>query len=172
MTVKKSPEKDKFINIAAKLFQKINNNPALLINLTEKRNQTDFKTILGLTQFFKLCDDGLFKEALVLIENLDLLPLSLDKKSDAVKQKVQDFGSLSEEIKRNFPEILRQTITVLSICYENTTRTVSKPEILNYELQNLRDKAEQLTKFSNKILTSNQSDVLHDFFLVSSKMDI
>eukprot|EP01137_Pigoraptor_chileana_P033875 Opistho-2@25511 len=72
-----------------------------------------FKSLLSVARFFDLYHAGKTEEALMLLDNLGLIPVS----EQELSTRVDAFRGLPEEIRRNFAEILVAEMTILYRSY-------------------------------------------------------
>lgn len=79
-------------------------------------NSSAFYQLLDLLTFFDLYHSDSVDQALDTIKHLKLLPFS----SEEVTHRVNGFKSLSEEIRRNMPDILLATMTLLHKKFQQT----------------------------------------------------
>ncbi|KAL4234656.1 Nucleoporin nup93 [Mactra antiquata] len=84
-----------------------------------KANTCSFYLILDLLSFFDLYHQGQTEEAMEIMRQLQLLPLS----TDAVEHKVNTFRNYSEEVRRCLPDVLLATMNILHSQYKNARNT-------------------------------------------------
>ncbi|XP_060553313.1 nuclear pore complex protein Nup93-like [Ruditapes philippinarum] len=121
-----------------------------------KANTSSFYLILDLITFFDLYNEGQMEEALEIIRQLQLLPLT----TEAVEHKVNTFRNYSEEVRRCLPDVLLATMNVLHSQYRNARNTApqsplvrgrsddgGKETYLNY----LRSQAKALIMFAGML---------------------
>ena len=75
-----------------------------------------FHLLLDVATFFSEYHDGNFQGAIQVVEQLKILPFSLDK----VEEKINAFKSFTEEMRRNLPDIL----LVYALCLHQSYKRV------------------------------------------------
>lgn len=84
-----------------------------------RASTSSFYLILDLITFFDLYHSGNTEEALEIIRQLQLLPLT----SEAVEHKVKTFRNYTDEIRRCLPDVLLATMNLLHTQYKNARST-------------------------------------------------
>ncbi|XP_052062169.1 nuclear pore complex protein Nup93-like [Mytilus californianus] len=85
-------------------------------------NASTFFLLLDLLTFFDCFHDGSMDEALTVIKQLQLLPLT----ENAVETKVMAFRHYNDEVRRCLPDILLATMNILHSQYKNAKTTTSQ----------------------------------------------
>ncbi|KAG8175420.1 hypothetical protein JTE90_021117 [Oedothorax gibbosus] len=115
-----------------------------------------FFLLLDLMAFFNFYHNNQHVDALDTIKDLKILPFDIKD----VEQKVTSFSSYSEEVRRNFPDVLLATMNILYSEYKKTKQTANilqdsryKNENLNQEknISYLRSQASALITFAGMI---------------------
>ncbi|CAL1263287.1 unnamed protein product [Larinioides sclopetarius] len=115
-----------------------------------------FFLLLDLMQFFNYYHNNQYVDALDTIKGLKLLPFD----NQEVEQKVSVFSSYSEEVRRNFPDVLLATMNILYAEYKKAKQTVNITQDLRYKNENinqekhisyLRSQASALITFAGMI---------------------
>lgn len=97
-----------------------------------------FYLLLDLMTFFNLFHTKQFTKALATIQQLDLIPLS----EDEINDKVNTFSMQAEEVRRNFPDILLATMSILYSQYKNAKSSTS-PHTLSRTVGSLGEDRDQ-----------------------------
>ena len=69
--------------------------------------------LLDLMTFFDYYHSQAYNDALDTIQRLNIIPVN----NSDIKAKVNQFGQLAEEVRRNIPEVLMATMNILSSQY-------------------------------------------------------
>lgn len=121
--------------------------------------------------FFSYYNRNHFIDALDTIEKLQVIPLKISE----VDSKVQEFITLTEDIKKNIPTILLATMTILQSQYKEVRSNVQSPvsqrfglnESLNHSssvqreesIKEIREKARALITFAGMVPYRMPADI-------------
>lgn len=94
---------------------------------SSRANTSSFYLILDLLTFFDLYHQGLTEEALEIIKQLQLLPMT----TDAVEHKVNTFRNYTEEVRRCLPDVLLATMNVLHSQYKKSRSSAPQSPLLS-----------------------------------------
>jgi len=108
-------------------------------NTAEKETIGVFYLLLDLMTFFDYYHSKLYNDALDTIVRLNILPF----RNVDIKLKINQFAQLSEEIRRNIPEILIATMNILYHQYKEARANASQP-ISKFGLINENSNEEKL----------------------------
>lgn len=91
-----------------------------------KANTNSLYLILDLITFFDLYAEGQMEEAMKIIQQLQLLPLTID----AVEHKVSAFRNYTEEVRRCLPDVLLVTMNILHHQYKTSRNTAPQSPLM------------------------------------------
>eukprot|EP00029_Vermamoeba_vermiformis_P006383 TRINITY_DN2483_c0_g1_i2.p1 TRINITY_DN2483_c0_g1~~TRINITY_DN2483_c0_g1_i2.p1 ORF type:complete len:833 (-),score=260.37 TRINITY_DN2483_c0_g1_i2:26-2524(-) len=142
-------ERSKLIELSNVLVEKYKRELSRpeMMNKIDEHNMVTFKQLKALLAFFDYYNNGRYYEASELIKSLNIIPFNTKELED----KVNNFKTLSESIRRNFAEILLATMTSLFKIYTNVKAEAAVDPSRVQFLERLKTEARALIMFSGMI---------------------